>query len=81
MSAPASEGGQDDDDVLGFPGDGCVDKTDANPDVVGEQDEEGDDSRMDETGAASSQGSTKKRKKSAVLLSDVFVTDHIKELK
>ena len=50
MSASESEGGQDDDDVLGFPGDGCVDKTDANPDVFGEQDEEGDDSRMDETG-------------------------------
>ena len=44
MSVPVSEGGQDDDDVLGFPGDGCVDKTDANPDVFGEQDEEGDDS-------------------------------------
>ena len=54
MSAPASEGAtegrQDDDDVLGFPGDGFVDNTDANPGVLGEQDEEGDDSRMDETG-------------------------------
>ena len=42
MSAPASEGVQDDDDILGFPGDGSVDKTDANPGVFGEQDEEGD---------------------------------------
>ena len=85
MSAPASEGAtegrQDDDDVLGFPGDGFVDNTDANPDVLGEQDEEGDDSRMDEAGAASSQGSGKKRKKSAVLAPDAFVTDRIKELK
>ena len=58
MSAPTSEGAtegrQDDDDVLGFPGDGFVDNTDANPGVLGEQDEEGDDSRMDEAGAASS---------------------------
>jgi hypothetical protein len=53
MSAPVSEGGQDDDDILGFPGDGFVDKTDVNPGVFGEQDEEGDDSRMDETGGAS----------------------------
>jgi hypothetical protein len=43
MSAPALEGGQDDDDILGFPGDGFVDKTDVNPGVLGEQDEEGDD--------------------------------------
>ena len=85
MSAPASEGvtegRQDDDDVLGFPGDGFVDNTDANPDVLGEQDEEGDDSRMDEAGAASSQGSGKKCKKSAVLAPDAFVTDRIKALK
>ena len=85
MSAPASEGAtegrQDDDDVLGFPGDGFVDNTDANPGVLGEQDEEGDDSRMDEAGAASSQGSGKKRKKSAVLAPDAFVTDRIKALK
>ena len=53
MSAPVSEGGQDDDDILGFPGDGFVDKTDVNPGVFGEQDEEGDDSRMDESGVAS----------------------------
>jgi hypothetical protein len=33
MSAPALEGGEDDDDMLGFPGDGFVDKTDVNPGV------------------------------------------------
>jgi hypothetical protein len=27
MSAPAMEGGQDDDDILGCPGDGFVDKS------------------------------------------------------
>ena len=58
-----------------------MDNTDANPGVLGEQDEEGDDSRMDEAGAASSQGSGKKRKKSAVLAPDAFVTDLIKTLK
>jgi hypothetical protein len=40
MSAPALEGGQDYDDIMGFPGDGFVDKTDANPGVLVEQDEE-----------------------------------------
>ncbi len=35
MSAPALEGGQDDDDILGCPGDGFVDKTDGNPSTRG----------------------------------------------
>jgi hypothetical protein len=30
-SAPEAEGGQDYDDILGFPGDGFKDKDDANP--------------------------------------------------
>ena len=81
MSAPASEGGQDDDDILGFPGNGFVDKTDANPRVLGEQDEEGDDTRIDETGGASSQDSVKKRKKSTVVAPDGHMTDRIKDLK
>ena len=81
MSVPVSEEGQDDDDILGFPGDGFVDKTDTNPGVIGEQDEEGDDPRMDEAGGVSSQGRVKKCKKSAVVLSDGFVTVRIKELK
>jgi hypothetical protein len=49
MSAPGLEGGQDDDDILGFPGDGFVDKTDANHGVLGEQDEEGDDTRSNDS--------------------------------
>ena len=81
MSVSESEGGQDDDDILGFPGDGFVDKTDTDPGVIGEQDEEGDDTRIDETGGASSQDSVKKRKKSAVVLPDGFVTARIKTLK
>ena len=74
MSAPALEAGQDDDDILGFPGDGFVDKTDANPDVIVEQDEEGDDARNNEV-------SVKKRRKSAVVASDGHVIARIKELK
>ncbi len=49
MSAPGLEGGQDDDDILGFPGDGFVDKTHANHGVLGEQDEEGDDARSNDS--------------------------------
>jgi hypothetical protein len=74
MSASALEGGQDDDDILGFPGDGFVDKTDANPGVIVEQDEEGDDARNNEV-------SVKKRRKSAVVTPDGHVTTRIKELK
>ncbi len=69
ISAPVSEGGQDD-DILGFPGDGFEEKTDPNPGVLGEQDEEGDDTQMDVTDGGSVQGSAKKRKKSAVVSSD-----------
>ena len=74
MSAPGLEGGQDDDDILGFPGDGFVDKTDSNPGVLVEQDEEGDDTRSNE-------GSVKKHRKSAVVAPDGHVTARIKELK
>ena len=57
MSAPVAEGGHDDDDILGFPGDGFEDKTDTNPGVFGEQDEEGDETQMDVTTGGSVQGS------------------------
>ena len=81
MSVPTEEGDQDDDDILGFPGDGFEDKTDTNPGVLGEHDEEDDDTRMDEAGGDSSQGSAKKRKKSAVVSPDGFVAARIKALK
>jgi hypothetical protein len=74
MSAPALEGRQDDDDILGIPGDGFVDKTDVNPGVPGEHDEEGDDARSNE-------GSARKRRKSAVVAPDSHVTARIKQLK
>jgi hypothetical protein len=73
MSAPALEGRQDDDDILGIPGDGFVDKTDVNPGVPGEHDEEGDDARSNE-------GSARKRRKSAVVAPDSHVTARIKPL-
>ncbi len=46
MSAPTLEGGQDDGDILGFPGDRFVDKTDANTGMIGQQ--EGDYARRPE---------------------------------
>ena len=81
MSAPAEEGGQDDDDILGFPGDGFEDKTDANPGVSTEQDQEGDDPQMDEVAGSSVQDSGKKSKKTVVVPTDVLVTDRIKTFK
>jgi len=69
MSAPTEEGVQDDDDILGFPGDGFEDKTDANlgPGVLTEQDEEGDEAQMQQTSGGVCQGSDKKRKKTDVV--------------
>ncbi len=81
MSAPTAEGGQDDDDILGFPGDLFEEKTDGNPGVLGEQDEECDDTQMDVSTGGSVQDSVKKRKKSAVVSPDGFVTDRIISLK
>ncbi len=81
MSAPVTEGGQDDDDILGFPGDGFEDKTDGNPGVIGKQDEEGDDTQMDVSADGSVQGSDKNHKKSVVVPPDGFLTDRIKTLK
>jgi hypothetical protein len=70
MSAPAEEGGQDDDDILGFPRNGFEDKPDSNPGVHTEQDEEGDETQMQETSGGACQGSNKKRKKTAVVPPD-----------
>ena len=51
-----------------------MDKTDANPGVLVEQDEDGDDTRSNEDSA-------KKRRKSAVVAPDEHVTVRIKQLK
>jgi hypothetical protein len=81
MSAFAEEGGQDDDDILGFPRNGFEDKPDSNPGVRTEQDEEGDETQMQETSSGACQGSNKKRKKTTVVPPDGSVSDRIKTLK
>jgi hypothetical protein len=81
MSATEQEGGQDDDGVLGFPGDGFKDNDDTDPDETTARDLDCGDTLMDETGSAVGQGSVKKRKKSDVVPPDQFVTDRIKTLK
>jgi hypothetical protein len=55
MSAPAAEGGQDYDDILGFPGDGFKDKDDANPAEAREPAVDGGDTQMNEEAAGSCQ--------------------------
>ena len=81
MSAPEEEGGQDYDDMFGFPGDGFKDKDDADPDETTETDFHAGDTPMDDTGVACGRNSVKKRKKSAVVPPDDFVADRIKTLK
>jgi hypothetical protein len=51
------------------------------PDETTGRDLDGGDTPMDESGSAGGQGSVKKRKKSAVVPPDEFVTDRIKTLK
>ena len=59
---PEDEGGQDYDDMLGFP----ADKDDTDPDETMETDLHVGDTPMDDTGVACDQSSTKKHKKSDV---------------
>jgi hypothetical protein len=81
MSAPEEEGGQDYDDFLGFPGDGFKDKDVTDPDETTETDLHVGDTPMDDAGAGCGQSSAKKRKKSAAVPPDEFVSDRIKTLK
>ena len=81
MSAPVEEGGQDYDDILGFPGDGFKDNDDTDPDETTARDLDGGDTPMDETGPPGGQGSVKKHKKSDVVPPDEFVSDRIETLK
>ena len=79
MSAPA-EGGQDHDDILGFPGDGFEDPQDGvPPETMGADLDSGDTPMTEE--AAGSASSAKKRKKCAPVPPDEFVGDRIKLLK
>ena len=61
MSAPEEEGGQDYDDILGYPGDGSKDKDDTDPDETTETHLDAGDSPMDDAGAACGQSSVKGR--------------------
>ena len=79
MSSPV-EGGQDHDDILGFPGDGFEDPQDGvPPETMGADLDSGDTPMTEE--AAGSDSSAKKHKKSAPVPPDEFVGDRIKLLK
>ena len=80
MSVPETEGGQDHDDILGFPGDGFEDPQDGvPPETMGADLDSGDAPMTEEE--AGSPSSDKKRKKSAPVPPDEFVGDRIKLLK
>ena len=75
------EGGQDHDDILGFPGDGFQDPEDGDPPETMETDLHSGAAPMTEEEAGSGPISVKKRKKSAPVPPDEFVGDRIKVLK
>jgi hypothetical protein len=81
MSVPEVEGGQDHDDILGFPGDGYQDPQDGGPPETMDEDLDSGDSRMTEESTGSDLSSVKKRRKSDPVPPDEFVGDRIKELK
>jgi hypothetical protein len=78
MSAPAVEGGQDCDDILGFPGDGFKDKDDTDPVEVREPVVDDGDSQINEESTDSGQSTVKKRKTTVPIPPDDFVVDRIK---
>ena len=81
VSEPAAEGGQDYDDILGFPGDGFQDTSVVHPDETSDTVVEGGDTEMNETTPSSDPNSGKKHKTSAPVPPDDFVADRIKTLK
>jgi hypothetical protein len=85
MSAPEVEGGQDHDDILGFPGDGYQDPQDGGPPETMDEDLDSGTARMTEESGCSDTNSdkkrVKKRRKSVPVPPDEFVGDRIKELK
>jgi len=81
MSAPEAEGGQDRDDILGFPGDGYQDPQDGGPLETMDEDLDSGAAGMTEESASSGPSSAKKRRKSAPVPPDEFVGDRIKQLK
>ena len=73
MSAPEVEGGQDHDDILGFPGDGYQDPQDRGPPETMVEDLDSGAARMTEESAGSGPSISKKHRKSAPVPSDEFV--------
>ena len=73
MSAPEAEGGQDRDDILGFPGDGYQDPQDGGPLETMDEDLDSGAAGMTEESASSGPSSAKKRRKSAPVPPDEFV--------
>jgi hypothetical protein len=59
MSAPEVEGGQNHDDILGFPGDGYQDPEDGDPPETMDEDLDSGSARMTEESAGSGPSSAK----------------------
>jgi hypothetical protein len=77
MSVPEAEGGQDDDDILSFPGDGFQDPEDGDPPETMEPDLHSGVTPMTEEAAVSGPTSAKKHKKSVPVPPDEFVGDRV----
>ena len=73
MSAPEVEGGQDHDDILGFPGDGYQDPQDRDPPETMVEDLDSGAARMTEESAGSGPSIAKKHRKSVPVPPDEFV--------
>ena len=80
MSVPEAEGGQDQDDILGFPGDGFQDPEVGDPLETMQVDLDSGAAEMTEQAGGSHPSSAKKRKKSAPVPPDEVVGDRIKQL-
>ena len=80
MLVPETKGGQDHDDILGFPGDGFQDPEGGDPPETMETDFHSGTEPMTEEAAGSGPISVKNGKKCVPGPSDEFVTDRIKVL-
>jgi hypothetical protein len=81
MSGLEAEGGQDEDDILGFPGDGFLDPEVGDPLDTMQEDFDGGAAEMTGQAGGSHASSAKKRKKSAPVPPDEVVVDRIKQMK
>jgi hypothetical protein len=81
MAVPEAEGGQEQDDILGFPGDGFQDPEVGDPLETMQVDLDSGASEMTEHAGGSHASSAKKRKNSAPVPPDEVVGDRIQQLK